>query len=177
MFIDIILGLLLIIACFKGFQKGFVVAIFSFAALILGLAAAMKLSAWVALLIQNKFNYTAKWIPFISFLLVLLAVILLVRLGAKLIEKTLQMAMMGWLNRLGGILLYTLLYTIILSIILFYADKIHIVNTSTFNASSTWKYIQPFGPKAIDIIGKVIPIFKNMFGELEHFFGTVPQSV
>ena len=48
MVIDIILLILLAFAIIKGYRNGFVVAIFSFLAIVIGLAAAMKLSTWVA---------------------------------------------------------------------------------------------------------------------------------
>ena len=47
----------------------------------------------------------------------------LVGLGARLIKKTINFAMLGWLDRLGGMLLYIIIYTIIFSVILFFAEK------------------------------------------------------
>ena len=46
--IDIIFAILIVIAIFKGYRKGFIIAIFSVLAFILGLAAALKLSATIA---------------------------------------------------------------------------------------------------------------------------------
>ena len=46
--IDLFFILLLIVAAFKGMRKGFVLAVFSFLSIIIGLAAALKLSATVA---------------------------------------------------------------------------------------------------------------------------------
>ena len=48
MFIDTLFLLAMIAALFKGYTKGLVVAVFSFAAIIIGLAAALKLSSAVA---------------------------------------------------------------------------------------------------------------------------------
>lgn len=177
MLIDIIFFILILIAIFKGYRKGFVIAVFSFVAFIIGIAAAIKLSAIVADHLKNDLSISAKWLPVISFLLVFIAVIFLIRFGAKLIEKTFQLALMGWINRLAGAVLYILIYTFIFSVLLFYADKIHVINQHTIEASQTWPYIEPIGPKVINGFGKVIPLFKNMFDELESFFGNVSRKL
>ncbi len=44
MLIDIIVVILLVMAIFKGLRKGLIVAVFSFLAFLIGLAAALKLS-------------------------------------------------------------------------------------------------------------------------------------
>ena len=48
MLIDIIAFILLLVAAFKGLRKGLIVAVFSFLAFIIGLAAALKLSTAMA---------------------------------------------------------------------------------------------------------------------------------
>jgi membrane protein required for colicin V production len=177
MLIDIIFAIIVIMACIKGFQKGLIIAIFSIVAFIVGLAAALKLSTAVAAWLGNSTTVSTKWLPFISFAIVFFGVVLLVRWGAKLVEKTFQMALLGWVNKLGGIIFYLALYTIIFSIFLFYAEKIQLLETSTIQASSTYNFIQPWGPKAIDGLGVVIPWFKNMFTELSNFFGQLSTNV
>jgi membrane protein required for colicin V production len=170
MFIDILFAVALIMACIKGFQKGLIIALFSIVAFIIGLAAALKLSTTVAAWLNDSINISAKWLPFISFAVVFLGVVLLVRWGAKIIEKTFQMALLGWVNKLGGILFYLALYTIILSIFLFYAEKIKLIEATTIASSSTYPFIKPWGPKVLDSLGVAIPWFKDMFTELSNFF-------
>ena len=152
-------------------------AIFSFIALIVGLAAALKLSAFVANRLKESVNLSAKWLPFLSFIIIFLVVVFVVHLGGKLIEKTFQMALLGWVNRLAGIILYAIIYLIIFSVFLFYAEKIHLFSATTFQVSHTWSFLKPFGPEVIDGFAKVAPVFKDMFKELEDFFASLPQKV
>lgn len=175
--IDIVFAVLIVIAIIKGFQKGLIVALFSIVAFVIGIAAALKLSTVVAGYLQHNSSVSARWLPFISFAIVFLGVVLLVRLGAKLIEKTFQIAMLGWVNRIGGIILFALLYTIIFSIFLFYAEKIHLLKPETIQSSQTFPYIQPWAPKVMDGFGKIIPIFKGMFTELDNFFSGVSGKI
>ncbi len=177
MLIDIVFAILLITACIKGYQKGLIIAIFSVLAFVIGLAAALKLSAAVAHYLQGSVNVSARWMPVISFAVVFLAVVLLIRLGAKLVEKTFQAVLLGWVNRIGGIVLYAALYMIIFSVFLFYASKMQLISESTIKASVTYGFVQPWAPAVIDNFGKVIPLFKDTFADLENFFGNLGNKI
>jgi len=65
----------------------------------------------------------------------------------------------------------------VFSVVLFYAGKVHIFKTDTFQASVTYTFIQPWGPKAIDMFGAAIPLFKGMFEELSRFFESIHPEV
>ena len=177
MLIDFIFAALIILAIIKGYQKGLILAVFSIIAFIVGLAAALKLSTIVAAYLKESVNVSAKWLPFIAFAVVFFAVVLLVRLGAKLIEKTFQAVLLGWVNRIGGILLYTALYLIILSIFVFYAEKMQLLQAATIQSSVTYKFIQPWGPKLMDNIGSLMPLFKDMFTQLGDFFSSLSNKI
>ena len=177
MLIDFTFAALIILAIIKGYQKGFIIAIFSIIAFIIGLAAALKLSAAVANYLKESINVSARWLPFIAFAMVFFIVIILVRLGAKLIEKTFQAVMLGWLNRIAGILLYAALYLIILSIFIFYAEKLQLLQPEAIKSSQTYHFIQPWGPKVMDNFGRLIPVFKDMFTELGDFFNSLSNKI
>ncbi|WP_290711444.1 CvpA family protein, partial [Flavihumibacter sp. CACIAM 22H1] len=84
---------------YKGIRNGLVMALFSFAALLLGLLAAVKLSAVTALWLEGTVNVSAKWLPLLAFLLVFVLVVLLVNLVGKLLESTAEWAFLGWVNK------------------------------------------------------------------------------
>lgn len=171
MWIDILFLLFMAMAIFRGWRHGLILSVLSGLALIAGLAAAIKLSASVAGLLGHSMHTSTRWLPILAFVLVFLAVILVIRWGARLLESTLDLAGMGWLNKLAGILLYAALYTIILSILLFYASEIHLLSAHTMKASITYPFLRSWGPVVIDHTGKLIPFFKGMFVQLEDFFG------
>ena len=177
MLIDLVYAILIVLAVIKGYQKGFVIAVFSILGFIIGLAAALKLSTAVAAWLAGSVNVSARWLPLIAFIGVFLAVVILVRLGANLIEKTLQLALLGWANRIAGIILYAALYTIFGSIVLFYAEKLQLLQPGAIKASITYPFVKPWGPAVMDNIGKLIPWFKDMFAELEDFFNAIPNKI
>lgn len=175
--VDVIFGILLLLAIWKGYSRGFIVAIFSFFSLLIGLAAAVKFSAVVANWLGVSTGIGQKWLPILAFTLVMIAVALVVRLIAKTIEATIQLALLGWLNKLLGILLFTSLYMFIYSIVLFYANQIGFISTTTIAKSKTYAFIAPMGPGAIDLLGKLIPLFRDLFEQLSNFFGTTADKI
>jgi membrane protein required for colicin V production len=176
MMIDIIFIVLMLVAVFRGMQRGLLVAIFSVVACIVGLAAAVKLSAVVADHLKADAHIHSKWLPILAFILVFVAVVFLVRWMANLIETALDFAFMGWLNKLGGVVLYVALFIAVYSIVLFYGTHAHIISQQTIASSKVYKFIEPWGLAVIDGIGKLVPIFKNMFIELEEFFSDLAKK-
>lgn len=177
MLLDFLFAVIIVFAILRGYQRGFVVGLFSLVAVIIGLAAAMKLSTVVAGYIGSAVKVSDQWLPIISFAVVFLIVILLIRLGARAIEKTVEVAMLGWVNKIGGIILFAAIYITVFSVLLFYAEQVRVIQPETINKSVTYSFIQPWGPKAINGFGSIIPIFKDMFGDLEQFFDGVSQKL
>src|SRR5258708_4619007 len=171
MWIDVLFLLFIVLAVFNGLGQGFLLAVFSAVAFIVGLAAAVKLSAALAGYLKDSVHVSTRWLPVLAFVAVFLGVVLLVRGGARLIEAAVDLAMMGWLNKLAGVLLYAGVYTIILSVLLFYAVQVHLISGATLSSSVTYSFIRPWGPVVIDGFGKFVPFFKGMFAQLEDFFG------
>lgn len=177
MILDLLFAVVVVLAVIKGFQRGLIIGVFSLVAVIIGLAAAIKLSIVVAGYVDKAVSVSDEWLPVISFAIVFIAVVLLIRLGANAIERTVEIVMLGWVNRFGGILLYAAIYIVVFSVLLFYAEQVGLIRSETIEKSVTYTFVQPWGPKVIDSIGKIIPVFKGMFSDLELFFENVSKKI
>ena len=177
MIVDVVFVIILILAIIKGYQRGLIVGAFSFIAIIVGLAAALKLSVVTARYIGKSVKISDEWLPVIAFVLVFLIVVLLVRVGAKFIQRAAEIALLGWVNRLGGTILYLALYTAIFSVFLFYVENLNLLKADTINKSVTYFFVEPWGPKIINAFGTIIPFFRNMFNELENFFEGITHKI
>ncbi len=176
MTLDVLYLILIVFAIIKGISRGLVVGVFSILAFIIGLAAALKLSAIVAQRLQESAGAHGPWLPVVSFFLVFIVVAVAVSWLAKLVDKAFDIALLGWVNMLGGIVLYVVIYTILFSVMLFYVENTGMVKPETLAESTTYPYIQPWGPKLMDNIGSIIPVFKSMFAQLENFFEGVAKK-
>lgn len=170
MVLDVFVLVCLAIAIVKGYRKGLLIALFSFVAIVVGAAAALQLSGKAAHYLAPAVPALHQWIPLIAFLLVFLAVVILVKLIAKLLEETLKWSMLGWVNKLGGILFYSLLYLMLISIGLFYADKMGVISAPAKAETISYPLLHPFAPVIMNNLGKIIPIFSDLFGQIEKGF-------
>ncbi len=177
MLLDLIFAVILVLAILKGYQRGLVIGLFSLVAVIIGLAAAMKLSTVVAGYIGKAVKVSEEWLPIISFAVVFLIVLLLIRLGARAIEKAIEVVLLGWVNKIGGIILFAAIYITVFSVLLFYAEQMKLLQADTIDKSVTYSFVQPWGPKAMNGFGSIVPIFKDMFSELEQFFDGVAKEI
>ena len=168
--IDLLFAILLLLAAFRGFRKGLAGAVFSFAALFIGMAAAIKSSALVADWLQEKSGQPGPWWPVVAFVLVFLAVSLLLRMVSSVVEKTLEAVALGWANKLAGFLLYAIVYTLVFSVVLFYYDQLFHLSASTKNASRVYAFVEPWGEWTMNALGKVMPAFRDLFKDMDRYF-------
>ena len=110
MFLDIVVFCLLMIAIFKGYNKGMVSSIFSFLAIVIGLVIAFKFSAIVATWLQSTTNIPTFWLPFISFILIVIAITFVAKISTSIVENFFQIVLLGWLNKLCGIICNLICY-------------------------------------------------------------------
>ena len=172
MFIDIPYFIMLLLAAYKGYNKGLIVAVFSFVGMIVGLAAAIKLSAFVGNWLHTNTHISATWLPGLSFIVVFIGFVILIRLIAGILRKSVQFMLMGWADKLGGVLLYAALYTMIFSVVLFYALQLKVLTEESIATSKCYGFVKPWASFVMNSLGKVFPIFKGLFTQLENYFQT-----
>lgn len=175
--IDILFCIILLMAIIKGWRRGLILALFSVICCLLGLAAAVKLSALVAAYLGSDLHLSSRWLPVIAFIIVFVTVVILVRWAANLLEKVIKMVFLEWLNKLGGIILFILLYISIYSVILFYGTHIQIISKEAIASSHVYPLIAPWGPAVIHFIEKFIPFGQDMFAVLETFFDKIGRHI
>lgn len=176
MIIDIAVVVLLAMALIKGYSRGLIVAVFSFFAYLIGLAAALKLSALVAKWLGDNVNISQQWLPVVAFALVFIGVVLLVHMGARAIETGLKIVLMNWVNRLGGMIFFVILYLMIGSVLLFYAEQLKWITPEMTKTSQTYPVLKPWAPEIINGLSKVLPFFQSLFDDLQQFFGNLAKQ-
>ncbi|HEY4936558.1 MAG TPA: CvpA family protein, partial [Puia sp.] len=126
--IDFFFYIIIFLAILQGWRKGLILGLFSTVCGLIGLAAAVKLSAVLATHMKSDLHMTTRWLPVIAFILVFVLVIIVIRWAGRLLEKLIKLILLGWLNKLGGILLFLILYLSVYSIILFYGTETQIIS-------------------------------------------------
>ncbi|MCC6289552.1 MAG: CvpA family protein [Chitinophagaceae bacterium] len=176
MWLDIVFVIVLITAVIKGLSRGIILALFSFIGWFIGLAAALKLSATFAAYLQHHTDINSKWLPLLSFIIIFVVVVLLVQLAGKAVEQMFTLSLLGWVNKLGGALLYAAMYTLAFSVILFFAEKMHLISETAGSSSRMYGMLSAIGPSVIEAIGTIMPFIKNSFHELEKYFENIGKN-
>ena len=165
MLIDILLLILLALAVYKGWTKGFIMAVFVFISYFVALALAFHFSGSVEGYIRTHSSSNSKWFSFLSFILVMIAGIIAVRLVGKLIEKSAELLMLGFLNRLMGILVMALIYATFFAVILVYCKRFNIISEGNSSDSRTFTYLINYGQWLVEQFSDWLPALKNLFNE------------
>ncbi len=141
--IDLLFLGCIILAVINGIRNGLIVALFSIIGWIIGLYAAFRFSSVAATYLDDLIDVSPRALSIISFIAVFGIVMLLVSLGAKIVEKTIELTMLGWINKLGGIFFYVLLYTLIFSVLIYFAEKSKLLSEETIQSSNVYQYVKP----------------------------------
>ena len=155
-YIDIILGLLLLFAAISGFRKGLVSELASLAALILGIWGAIEFSYITTDFLVENFNFETEYLNIISFIITFIVIVILVHIVGSAVNKFIEAAMLGFINKLAGLAFGILRSALILSIILIVFDKIdedvEILSKESKEESRLYEPIRNFAPSLFPFI-------------------------
>jgi membrane protein required for colicin V production len=172
MIIDIILLLLLFLGIYKGYKKGLIKALFFLLGVLIGFIAGLKFCMVFAQYASNNGFSHSKWLPTLMFFLIFILCIVASSFVAKIFEKSGEMLMLGWINRIFGILLYCLFYVATFSIILSFGTQTIRVPSWITSSSFFYNYLIKLAPMFMDSLGKVLPFIKGASSQLKTYFDT-----
>ena len=160
--LDIILLVCFIPAIISGLRKGFIAQVVAIISIVLGVWLSVKSATLVGSWISQWIEASPQLINIISFAIIFIAVAVLLFTIGKLIEATIKIIMLGWLNKLLGVLFSMLKCILIIGflIIVFEAinDTFGLVPESYLSESLLYA---PFR----DIADSVFPLFKELLSK------------
>lgn len=123
-YIDIILGVLLILSALGGLKNGLVAEVASLAALILGIWGAIHFSYITTDLLIKYFDLKTNYLNIISFGVTFIVIVILVHIVGNVVSNLVNTGVLGIANRLGGLVFGLLRSILFLSFALLVFDKI-----------------------------------------------------
>lgn len=147
--VDIIILVIAALAVFKGLKDGLVRQVGGIAGLFIGIYMAYKFSSLLAGWLAQWISASEPVVKSISFVLIIIAVCILMNLLGRILEKILSVSMLGWLNRLLGVILSVATAALLMGVIL---SLLHYVN-------QTWFVIVP--EKTLSE-SRLLPVVENM---------------
>lgn len=144
MIVDLLFLAIAAYGYYVGYNRGIIKTVFSIISIVVGLLMALRFTSFVHGLIQSLFN-TNNLLTFLcSLLLTFFAVMLVIRLGARFIERGLEAIKLNILNKVLGGFLIAAFFLLIFSTVLWFIDRAGVVREETKQHSITMPYLLAF---------------------------------
>ncbi|HEY8934367.1 MAG TPA: CvpA family protein [Cyclobacteriaceae bacterium] len=161
---DIILGILILIGAYQGYKEGFLMSLFSLFAIILGVLGGFKLMGAGMILLANKFNVDKTVLPYISFAVIFVIIVIVVTLIGRTIQASIDKNFLGRVDQAMGGVLGLLKMVFMCSVLIWLVNSLRVsVKPDWIEGSWLYPKVAVFAPKLTNQIGKLIPLFKDVF--------------
>ena len=124
--LDIILLICFIPGIIRGISKGFLEQALSLAGIVVSVWAAFKFSALVCTWLKPYLSLSETTLSVVAFALILIAVCIVVLLVAKLLTKVLEMSMLGWLDKILGLVFALVVNGLLLGVFVILFDTLNL---------------------------------------------------
>jgi len=114
--VDIVLGIILLLAFYSGFKKGLFVTLASLVGIIAGVFGAIYFSDFAGGYISGWFDWGDQITKLVSFAVTFLVILLVISYAGKFLTKIADFAALGLLNKLLGGVFAALQYAFIISV-------------------------------------------------------------
>lgn len=149
-YLDLIIGLPIVLFAIGGYRKGFIKELTSLMALLLGIYFALYFSDVVAEWLIQYFDIGHRYVFIVAFILTFIAVVLLVSLIGKLLDKIASLAALGIVNKLLGLAFGVLKAGVIMSILILLFNMIdsngNILKSELKDTSLLYRPVESIAP-------------------------------
>lgn len=148
--LDLIILIPLLLWAWQGYKKGLIISLASLAALILGLYFAFYFSDFTAAKLNEYFNINKDYLAIIAFIVTFVVVVLAVILTGNLLQKVINVLMLGFLNKAAGVVFGILKGALYLSILIwvinFFDPGEHLIKKEYKQKSLLYSPVASFAP-------------------------------
>lgn len=154
----------MLIGAWSGYKEGFLMELISLVAIFVGVLIGFKLMGLGMLFLEERFNADKRTLPYISFGVIFIIVVILVRFLGSWVKHSIDKSFLGTVDQAMGALLGGFRTMFMLSIALWIVDSLRISLRSEWTEDS-WLYpfVATLAPRTVDWIGGFLPVFKEIF--------------
>ncbi len=164
--IDIVIAIILIIGGYFGYKRGFLMGLFFLLAIILGVFLGFKFMAMGVHYLHRNFNADLNYLPYISFFIIFIGVIILVMFIGKRFKNSMDKTFLGKLDAIAGALLGVAKYAFCLSILFWLLSSLTISFPNNWtNNSFLYPTTVKFAIQVNSAVGNFAPFVKGIFKE------------
>lgn len=169
--LDWIFLVIFVFAAFKGYRKGFILEIISLLALIIGVLGSLKLLDYGKEFISSHLEIDGDVLPYLSFLLLFIIIIILLNLIGRAIKKLIDLTLLGNVDDIAGSIMGILKWGLILSVCIWGASIIQLELPDRWTEGSLiYPYVAWFAPKLFNSMSALFPFLKDV---MNYFSGVL----
>ena len=155
---------MLIVGGYFGYKRGFLLGLFFLLAIVLGVFLGFKLMAMGVLYLHNHFNADLVYLPYISFAIIFVGVIVLVMFIGNRFKNSMDKTFLGKLDAIAGALLGVAKYTFCLSILFWLLSSLTISFPTNWTSHSfLYPITVKFAAQINATVGNFAPFVKGIF--------------
>ncbi len=170
-YIDIIIGVILLFALFKGFLRGFVIEIFSLIGLIAGIILAVEFASPIA----NRFFGDSEFYTPLSvgvFLAIFLGSMILINLAARVLKNAINLTILKVVDNTFGSIFALLKWMMFVSLFIWLFESIGLeLPSEAQDQSRLYPFVRDFAPTTFQYLSAVVPFFDDIFDFMDNFQG------
>jgi membrane protein required for colicin V production len=158
--VDIVIVCCFLPALYFGIKNGLVKQLVALAVIYFGIVLSLKFSVPAGNWVMEHLHITEFWAKAVSFILIFFVVALVLSLFGRLVEKIIQISLLGWLNKLLGIVLSFAMFILLLSAIVYLVDSAN--NLLEFIPKEKLEESRFYG-SLLQLSQEIFPRFKELF--------------
>jgi len=161
---DIVIAIILALGAFLGYRRGFLLELFFLLAIVLGVFIGFKLMGSGVEYLSREFNADKAVLPYISFAIIFLIVMVVVTLIGRSIKNSLDKTFLGKMDSIAGAALGLIKYAFGISVIIWLAEAFQIPIPEGWKEESVlYPIAAKVAPDLSEYFGKILPFFKETF--------------
>ena len=176
MIIDAIFFITVIAGFYIGFSRGIIRTVMYLFASFFGFIVAVKFAPAATDLLTQLFDTTSPLMYLLGFISCLGLTIVAIQLLAKGLESILQTARINIINKFFGGVLTAAIFVLFYSVMLWFADKSHLLNEKTKTESATYKILKDYPGQAKEVWAKVQPSFEDFWNQTLSFIDKMEDT-
>lgn len=162
MIIDVLFIIMITFGFYFGFVFGLIRVVIFLILFLLAIAASMRFTPVIEILIKDTFELDSPFLPFVSFAITLIGLLLIVRIMTKLLSGIIDNKRFNRISQAIGGLMMCLVFTFLYSVLIDFFSKSRLITEETQGNSNFYKYIKKVPETGQQVLGQVAP-FINEF--------------
>lgn len=162
--VDIILLIFFLLGAYYGYKRGFLGELFLLVAFVLGIFLSFKFMGAVMSYLRWHFHGEGAFLPFLSFAIIFVVVVLLVIFIGRQLKQVLDRTFFGKVDSIIGAFLGIIKYAFIASVLFWFTEKFTFIFPKDWmHGSRLYPYVSGFAQSVSKFLGEFIPFFKQIF--------------